>query len=349
AGVVRRDGHVVCFRKGRDLLELADAASPGHVGHDVVGELLFEDRHELPARVQPLTHGNRRTHALAHLLEGVIALDRNRLLEPVDLPGVLQRTAEPDGGRHVEAAMGIDQELDFGPGDLTDQGGEFGCFTLPLLGKIAIEIAVLKADATFIVRKGIELDPGVTRIDDRPNLLDHPFPRSEFALIRMRIDQDVISHPAAQQFIDGQVTHLADNVPERDIDAAYDMRGGAARTEVSERAKDLVPGCLDLRRIVSDQEFIELPQDCRDGAIGNFGGGRDLAPARNALVGLHFDEKKLAPVGGLRLNQPRNNRGYFHNSLLEPLTSDRRCGYAGWRNASDSQGTTHETFTCSLP
>jgi hypothetical protein len=38
ARIVRRDRNVIGFRHGRDLLELADAARPCHVGHDVIGQ-----------------------------------------------------------------------------------------------------------------------------------------------------------------------------------------------------------------------------------------------------------------------------------------------------------------------
>ncbi len=50
-----------------------------------------------------------------------LKLSGGRLLEPVDAAGLLERATEPDRGRHVEAAMRVDEDLDLRPGRLADK------------------------------------------------------------------------------------------------------------------------------------------------------------------------------------------------------------------------------------
>ena len=105
---------------------------------------------------------------LAHLLEGVEALGRAGLLEPVDLAGLLERAAEADGGRHVEAAMRVDQHVDVGAGRLADQRRQFGGLALVLARHAAVEIAVAllarprRRRLRPLVGEGIELERGVS-------------------------------------------------------------------------------------------------------------------------------------------------------------------------------------------
>src|SRR5688500_14389787 len=110
--VVWRDRDVVSFAQSGNLLELGNAARPGDIRHDVVGELVLEDRHEIPLRMPALAPRDGGTDLVAHLLEGVKALGRTWLLEPVDLAGFLEAPAEANGGGDVEAAMRIDEDFD---------------------------------------------------------------------------------------------------------------------------------------------------------------------------------------------------------------------------------------------
>src|SRR4029453_18958476 len=105
--VVWRDRDVVGFAQSGNLLELGDAAGPGDVRHDVVGELVLEDRHEIPLRMPALAPRDGGADLLAHLLEGVEALWRAWLLEPADLAGFFEAPAETNGGGDVEATMRI--------------------------------------------------------------------------------------------------------------------------------------------------------------------------------------------------------------------------------------------------
>ena len=66
-----------------------------------------------------------------------------------------------------------------------------------------------------------------------------------------------------------------------------------------------MPDLLDVGRIVADQQVVELADDVRHHAVGDRRRGGDLAPAGDAVVSRHFDEKVLAPVGARRVDQPR--------------------------------------------
>src|SRR4030095_16486579 len=103
--VVWRHRDVVGFAQSGNLLELGNAAGPGDIRHDVVGQLVLEDRHEVPLRMPTLAPRDGGIDLVAHLLEGVEALGWAWLLEPVDLPGFLEAAAEPNGSGDVEAAM----------------------------------------------------------------------------------------------------------------------------------------------------------------------------------------------------------------------------------------------------
>ena len=325
ARVMRRDRHVIGFRHGGDLLHFADAAGPGHVRHDVVGELVLEDGHEFPARVQALADRDRGADLFAHLGERVIALDRHRLLEPVDLRRLFQAAAQPDRGRHVEPPMRVDQDFHLRPGDVADQAGQLGGDLLRLAAELAAEIAIPAAARPFEMRERIELHRGVAGVDQRTDLLPHALRVGELALVRMTVEQDVVAHPPAEQLIDRHAQHLAADVPQRDVDAADAMARGAAASHVGEAAEHLVPDLLDVGRIVADQQVVELADDVRHHAVRDRCRGGDLAPAGDTGVSRHFDEKKLAPVGARRVDQPRFQLRNLHRRAV-PHPASWRAG-----------------------
>ena len=130
----------------------------------------------------------------------------------------------------------------------------------------------------FVVGKGIELDAGVARVDDLADFLDDALLAGKLRLIGMSVDEDVVADRPAQQLIDRYIADLADNVPERDIDAADHMRRRPTRTHVGEGAERLVPQLFDAGRVVSDQHLVELAQNRGYGAICGLGRCGDLSP-----------------------------------------------------------------------
>src|SRR5262249_44842919 len=161
--------------------------------HDVVSQRILQDRYELPPRVQSFADRDRGIDSLADLAERSIALRWHRLLEPVDLAGLLQRPAETDRGRNIEAAMRIDQDVNVRSSNLPDQSGEVGRFLLAPLRHLAVQIPVPMTHGSVIGRKWIELDAGVTGFNDGPDLLRDPFRIREVPLVRMRVKQDVLA------------------------------------------------------------------------------------------------------------------------------------------------------------
>ena len=90
-------------------------------------------------------------------MQRMIALDRHRLLEPVNLAGILQAAAQPDRGWHVEAPVRVDQNFNVRAGDLADTRGESNCNLLALLAHAAIKINVISGADAVQMRERIEL------------------------------------------------------------------------------------------------------------------------------------------------------------------------------------------------
>ena len=236
--------------------------------------------------------------------------------------------------------MRVDQDFDVRPGDLANAGGELGGDLLALLAHAAVEIDVIGGADPVEMRERIELQRGMPRIDDGADFLHHAFIGAEIAAVRVRVEQDVVAHLAAEQLVDRLAQHLAANVPQRDVDAADHVGRRAARTGVGERAERLVPKPLDLRRVLADQQLVELADDARDGAVGDLRRGRDLAPAGDAFIGADLHEEVFAPIRACRLHQPRHQLRDLHGS--DPLSgccsargrmsSQRRCRQRGTKS-----------------
>ena len=101
-----------------------------------------------------LAPGDRGVYLLADLLERIQALGWHRLLEPVDVTCFFKRAAEADGGRHVEPAMRVDQQLDIRSGCFADKRSELGSLALVLAGHAAVEIAVALLAGHLAIRPG---------------------------------------------------------------------------------------------------------------------------------------------------------------------------------------------------
>jgi hypothetical protein len=86
----------------------------------------------------------------------------------------------------------------------------------------------------------------------------------------------------------GQLRRLAQDVPQRDVDAADGGRVDRSPSHVAVRAKQQLPDVLDGRRIRADQQRLV----CRDDRPGQVSGnGVDLAEAVDARVGANADNQ----------------------------------------------------------
>ena len=121
---------------------------------------------------------------------------------------------------------------------------------------------------------------------------------------------------------------LAEDVPERDVDAADGMHHRAPPAVDGGRLVHLVPEPSDLQRVLPDQDLAQAARG--DGAergvddgLGDGGVGVDLADAGDALVGPDPDQQdRLTAVADrLHLRQAehgRLDRGDFHRASVEP-------------------------------
>ncbi len=127
---------------------------------------------------------------------------------------------------------------------------------------------------------------------------------------QMAVEPDVVPHRPAPELVAGDAVHLAEDVPEGDVDAAH--RGAAddpvAVPEVL--AEHHLPEVLDARRVLADDQVgqvLDRPHD-RSGVPFE----RRLAPAVEAgLVGEHPDED---PVPHPRVADVRLDRGDLHET-----------------------------------
>ena len=79
---MRTDRHEEGFGHRGDLIQFRDPAGADDIRHDVLRQLLLQDRAKLPASIQPLTDAYGHIRALAKLTQGIPILRRHRLLEP---------------------------------------------------------------------------------------------------------------------------------------------------------------------------------------------------------------------------------------------------------------------------
>ncbi len=176
------------------------------------------------------------------------------------------------------------------------------------------------------------------RLERREALLHHPGRELAEALrlvalvevlhlaaAEVAVEPDVVAHRAAPQLVAGHAVHLAEDVPQRDVDAA-DRRAADDPAAVPEvLAEHHLPEVLDPRRILADDqvgEILDRPHDRPRVPLE-----RRLAPAVQArLVGEHPDED---PVAHARIADVRLDRGDLHAApptapSSRPLSSIRR-------------------------
>lgn len=217
-----------------------------------------------------------------------------------------------------------------GAGGFADQGCKLGRFPLVLAGHAAIEVAVplfarQAVGAAPLIGERIELERGVSGLDDVPDFADDGLLAGEFALVGVGVKRDFVADRAAQQLVYRLAQDFAADIPEGDVDGAHAFDGGAAAAHVGEAAEDPVPEMLDMRGVLAFNRGPDLPQDGAESAVGELGRGGDLSPAAHSLVGRHLDEQELSPIGSIGLDQPRPNARDFHLGFPLLKCSRERC------------------------
>jgi hypothetical protein len=132
---------------------------------------------------------------------------------------------------------------------------------------------------------------------DQRRLVQRLIDGAHVAKSEMRIDADLVAHLAAQKTPDRQALILAEDVPQRQLDAGDRAHADGAQTPEGMLAQD-ADGLLDVARIGADQQRLEI-LDRADHGLG-LPFERRLAPAIEARhVGLDLDEN---PVAHLRVH-----------------------------------------------
>ena len=132
----------------------------------------------------------------------------------------------------------------------------------------------------------------------------------------MAVEADVVAHRPAPELVAGHAVHLAEDVPEGDVDAA-DRRAADDAVAVPEvLAVHHLPEVLDPRRVFADEQLGEVFDRADDGARVPF--ERRLAPApQPGLVGQDFDED---PVAHPRVADERFDGGDLHDTPRSSAT-----------------------------
>ena len=138
------------------------------------------------------------------------------------------------------------------------------------------------------------------------------------AAAEMPVEPDVVAHRAAPQLVAGDAVHLAEDVPERDVDAAHRGAADDPAAVPEMLAEHHLPEVLDPGRILADDEVgqvLDRPDDRPRVPLE-----RGLAPAvETRLVREHPDEH---PVAHARVADVRLDRGDLHAAT--PTTPSNR-------------------------
>ena len=131
------------------------------------------------------------------------------------------------------------------------------------------------------------------------------------------VEAHVVAHRPAPELVARHAVHLAEDVPERDVDAADGRAADDAVAVPEVLAVHHLPQVLDPRRVLADDQLREVLDRADDGARVPL--ERRLAPAVEAgLVGEDLDED---PVAHPRVADVRFDRGDLHVPLLTRSSS----------------------------
>ncbi len=128
----------------------------------------------------------------------------------------------------------------------------------------------------------------------------------------MAVSANVVAHRAAPELVAGNAVDFAEDVPQRDVDAADRGAADDAVAVPEVLAVHHLPEVLDPRGVFADQELGDVFDRADDGARVPL--ERRFAPApQTGLVGEDFDEDPVAHAG---VADERFDLGDFHEGIL---------------------------------
>jgi hypothetical protein len=122
--------------------------------------------------------------------------------------------------------------------------------------------------------------------------------------------------------VNGLAGSFADDVPQRDVDAADRRNGHAAQAVVLDLVIQLLPQHFDVERVASDQRG---PQQRFDNGSVDGRWPVAIAPADDAVVGADLDDQRA-----LGLIDPAPGRSERLVNIDEQLMGDNFCNLHGW-------------------
>src|ERR1019366_5367504 len=145
---------------------------------------------------------------------------------------------------------------------------------------------------------------------------------------KMRIHAHLISHPSAEQLVNGYPKGFSQDVTKGMLDAGDRGHTDDAETKIGMAIEDL-PEEVDAGRIAADQHGLEILDAPHNGARLPL--QRSFAPAVQAgNVCLHFHKN---PVAHARIDHNRTDVDYLHGSEISismrghiPARAVRMCG-----------------------
>src|SRR3954447_10362308 len=270
---MRHAFHAVGRGQHRDVLAFGDTAGRANIRLHDVHRLAHDRVAKAPAGEFVLAAGHRHIERAGHFDVTVDILRRDRLLEPFDVE-FLQLAAEPDRGRYAEAMIGVDHQLDVGANGISHRLD-------------ALKIAIDRAEPDLHLDRLEALGDISGGFLDR--FVDQPLHVGEIKSGGIAIH--LAAERAANQLVDRLVARLADDVPERDVDAADCGDRHTLRPVILDSVIEVLPDHLDIEGIAADHARRQLAVD---EGFGDRGGAVAFAPADNPVICLDFDETSAA-------------------------------------------------------
>ena len=279
---MRRDADVGDLGRRGDLAPLPDAAAVGEIGLQDVRRAEREDVAESPFGEEPLAGRDRDRDRRRDLGHRRRVLRQHRLLEEEDVE-LVERL--PPSGPPTSARSRPWQSIRMSTSGPTAS-------RMSRIWRRACAQSPVARRPRAPRRTGSQLERPPAGLDEADARLGDLLRR--VAARPVGVEADPVAHPAAEQLVDRDAERLAEDVPQRLLDAG----DGAADDHAAapERvAVDRLPVVLDPRRVLADQVLLDVV-DRADDRLG-FSFQTGLADAGDPGVGRDLDEDQVRPAG----------------------------------------------------
>ena len=297
--------------QGGDPPHLGQPAAVGDVGLDHAAGALRQELVERRRADEALARRDRRAHRPLDGGDVVDPLRPARLLEPEEVE-LLERCGEQVPHARARPGVAVDHDVDVVADGIAHRG-----------------------DAALGMAHGSEALERPRRrhrhrLERREALLDHAGRQLaealrlaalvevlHLALAEMAVEANVIAHRPAPELVARDAVHLAEDVPQCDVDAAHRRAADDVVAVPEVLAEHHLPEVLDPGRVLADDQLGQILDGTDDRPRVPL--ERRLAPAvETVLVG---DDANEHPVPHPRIADVRLDRGDLHAAPLSPSSS----------------------------